>query len=374
MNLKNEIRNAAFTLGFDFAAVTNTSSPPYADAFLSWLDNSFHGDMKWMENNPERRMNPRILWPEGSSIVTVGMLYNQSAPEKLLDDPSRGQIAMYAWGQDYHDVIEARLKILLHSIRYLCNCDVQGKWYVDTGPLLEKPIAMKAGLGFIGKNSLLIHPVHGSWFFLGELLLDLELEPDEQPVFESTCATCSACQTKCPTKALTDDYMLDASRCINYLTIENRGPIPKKFRESIGNRIFGCDTCQQKCPYNSKLQLKTSMSDFLLNSSDRAAPPLLKMIQLTDKQFKAYFSGSAVLRAKRHGLLRNVAVALGNWGTSEAVPYLADALRDKEPLIRGHAAWALGKIGSTKAMNALFTAATWESDLYVLSEIKTAMK
>ncbi|HJW83075.1 MAG TPA: tRNA epoxyqueuosine(34) reductase QueG, partial [Anaerolineae bacterium] len=244
--------------------------------------------------------------------------------------------------------------------------------YVDTGPVLERDFAAQAGLGFTGKNTCLIHPRMGSWLFLGEIILDVELDCDE-PIANIGCGACTGCLTACPTNAFPAPYILDARRCISYLTIELKGSIPRELRPLMGNRIFGCDECQDVCPWPRRFARPTAERAFYPIDLDRAAPRLLDLIRMTPGQFRERFSGAPVLRAKRTGLLRNVAVALGNWGDEAAVPALALALDDAEPLVRSHATWALGRIRTPQALRALETQRRIEHDSQVIQEISDSL-
>jgi len=243
--------------------------------------------------------------------------------------------------------------------------------YVDTGPVLERACAAEAGLGFIGKNTCLIHPRMGSWLFLGEILLDLELDPTPEKM-NTSCGTCRRCLDACPTGALVAPYVLDARRCISYLTIELKGPIPHELRPLIGNWIYGCDVCQAVCPWQ-RFAMPTEGRLFQVGGPDRAAPVLSDLIEMSEGAFRQRYEGSAILRIRRRRLLRNVAVALGNWESEQAVPVLVMALTDVEPLVRGHAAWALGRIGGRVVRRALEDAWQREGDPYVRHEIQMAM-
>jgi len=369
------LKEAACDLGFGFARIAPFKPPPYAEHLQTWLENGSHGEMAWLARDPDKRADPKALWPEGRSILTVGMNYYQSAlPMEILTDPSHGRFARYAWGLDYHDLMLDRLKQLGEQLPDLTRRSVKWRAYVDTGPLLERPISVSAGAGFLGKNTLMIERKLGSWFFLGELLLDLELLPDETDKAMFGCGDCHRCGESCPTGALDSPWSVDAPKCISYLTIESKGPIPRGLRSKMGNWIYGCDVCQDVCPYNARGKSSSAEPHFLLRDPNRAAPLLTDLIKLDDEAFQAMFRGSAVKRTKRRGLLRNVAVALGNWGEEKAVKPLATALSDSEPLIRGHAAWALGRIPGSNSRNALEKALIGETDGWVLEEIRTALE
>jgi len=312
--------------------------------------------------------------------LSVALNYHTAPlPPELRDDPSRGLVASYAWGQDYHEVLTPRLHEL--SVRLHEPGAALGSWtggttahraYVDTGPILERELGARAGQGFVGKNTLLIHPRLGSWFFLGELLLAVELPAEEISAVRGTCGRCTRCLDACPTGALVTPYLLDARRCISYLTIELKGAIPRELRPHLGHRIFGCDLCQEVCPWNRRFARPTTDPAFQPRP-EIVAPPLLDLIALDEEGFRQRFRDSPVRRPKRRGLLRSVAVALGNWGSPAAVPALASALHDVEPLIRAHAAWALGRIDAAGARQALDQALAAEADPWVRAELELAL-
>ena len=375
MTLETRIKQAAHSLGFDYAAIALFQPPPFIEQFNHWLQSGSAGEMRWIERDSEKRKNPQLVFPPGKSILIVGLNYYQpDFPGQNRDDPSRGQIAMYAWGKDYHDLIIPRLKSLAQTISSLAGTEVNARWFADTGPILEKPFAASSYIGFIGKNTLLIHQKRGSFLFLGELLLDLELEPDLAPPEPLLgCGSCAACVKRCPTFALDAPYKLNTTRCISYLTIEHSGVIPRELRPLMGNWIYGCDECQTVCPYNvGTKQIETQEAWFRQKDLDFISPSLLDLITLEDAGFNKRFRGSPILRIKRSGLLRNVAIALGNWGSEEALAGLVHALNDHEPLIRLHAAGALGQLNSTAARRQLDIARNRESNSEVLQEIKAS--
>jgi epoxyqueuosine reductase len=300
-------------------------------------------------------------------VVVVGLSYFVlDPPAELWRDPSRGRIARYAWGLDYHDVMLPRLRELGDFVEQEAGRTVNRRIYVDTGPVLERDFAAQAGLGFIGKNTLLINPRIGSYLFLGEILVDVELDYDE-PAPDGgasclidltglkdlsglgaskrlgTCGNCTRCLDICPTYAFPAPYILDSNRCISYLTIELKGSIAPELRPLMGNWIFGCDECQEICPWVRRYSQRTRES-FLSYDPDWVAPKLIDLMKLDEAAFRARFKGTPILRAKRRGLLRNVAIALGNWGSPETLPVLEQALQDPEPLIQEHAAWAIERI------------------------------
>ena len=370
--LTYDLKAEARGLGFDLVAIAPAAPPPHADALDAWLSAGHAGEMAYLARNAAKRKEPGLVVAGARSIVVVGVHYRAAEPDPLLwNDPSRGQISRYAWGDDYHDVLDPRLRRLQSWLEQRIGRAQIGRSYVDTGPVLERPVGVAAGLGFQGKNTLLIHPQQGSWFFLGEIVVDCELLYDQTPV-RGGCGSCTRCQVACPTQAFAGPYVLDARRCISYLTIELKGPIPRELRPLIGNHIYGCDVCQEVCPWNIRFG-RFASSDLLQARDDRVAPSLLELIALDDEGFRERFRRSPIKRAKRRGLLRNVAVALGNWRDSRAVPALARALGDHEPLIRGHAAWALGQIGGDEARAALQERLVIETDDWVSEELDLAL-
>src|SRR5439155_7529715 len=281
-----------------------------------------------------------------------------------------GWISRYAWGEDYHGLMKLRLESLLDRINKLDGGSVRGRAFVDSGPVLERDFAGIAGLGWIGKNTHLISPKKGSWFFLGELFLDLPLAYDRP--LRDRCGKCDLCLKACPTAAFVGPYLLDARRCISYLTIELKGWMPRQLRPLVGNHVFGCDICQEVCPFNVKA--RSTEEPAFRPRPGLHAPELIPMLSLDEAGFRRRFRGSPVLRAKRRGFLRNVAVALGNIKSEEAIPSLVKALEDEDPLVRRHAAWALGQIGFSDSVGALRRRLGVESDPEVKEEIEEAIK
>ncbi len=377
MNITDQIRQKARDLGFDLMGIAPAHPAPRFDAYRAWLAHGYHGEMGYLArpDRVRRRADPAKILPGARSVVCVGLnYYTAPLPNVLKRDPARGLISNYAWGLDYHGLMLDRLEELACSITAATGralgCKVEHRAYVDTGPLLERAYAVKAGLGFTGKNTCLIHPEMGSWLFLGEILLDVALEPTPGNVNVS-CGNCTRCLDACPTGALVAPYVLDARRCISYLTIELKGPIPPELRPLMGNRIFGCDVCQAVCPWQ-RFASPASEATFHPTEPDRAAPLLLDLITLSESKFRQRYAGTTILRTGRDRLLRNTAVALGNWGDEQAIPALAQALTDVEPLVRGHAAWALGRIGGPEAKKALEEAWQREMETYVRQEIQAA--
>ncbi len=372
MSLTQDLKAEAMRLGFDLVGITSAEPPPHAEELDRWLEAGYAGEMAYLARNAVRRADPRVAVPGARSIIVCGVHYRAAEPDPAAwNNPANGRISRYAWGDDYHDVLLPRLRALQEWLEARVGRAEIGRSYVDTGPVLERPVGEMAGLGFQGKNTLLIHPRQGSWFFLGEILVDAELDVD-QPRQLGTCGGCTRCLEACPTRAFVGPYVLDARRCISYLTIELKGPIPRELRPLMGNHIYGCDVCQEVCPWNRRWGAYTGEPAFEPRPG-LAGPSLLELIALDDQAFRSRFRGSPIKRIKRRGLLRNVAVALGNWGAPEAVDALAAALNDHEPLIRGHAAWALGRIGGTRAHAALVRRLAVEDDGWVREESEAAL-
>jgi epoxyqueuosine reductase len=333
-------------LGFDLAGISPAFPVPHLAAYNAWIVKGYHGEMGYMAraDRVERRKNPTAILPGARSIICVGLNYYPGPhPTSPNHGPSRGLIAHYAWGEDYHDLMLPRLEELSDFVRTQVGSDTTTRAYVDTGPILERAYAAQAGLGFIGKNTCLIHPRAGSWLFLGEILVSVELEPTPSRT-NTGCGTCRRCLDACPTGALVTPHVLDARRCISYLTIELKGSIPTDLRPLMGNWIYGCDVCQQVCPWQ-RFAKTSHEPTFLAKDPDHAAPLLTKLIAMNEETFWQRYTGTPILRIGRARLARNAAVALGNWGDKRAMPALEKALSDPEPLVRDHAAWALEQIG-----------------------------
>ena len=331
--LKELIKHKARQLGFVLAGVTTPEPPPHYATFENWLAQGRHGTMEYLANDRSRarRADPREILPECKSILVLATPYSPPSP-------SRGGVASYAWGADYHEVLPPRMKELVHFIEEQVGGPVKNRWYTDSGPILERDLAQRAGIGWIGKNTCLIHPKHGSYFLLSEIFLDLELEPD-RPFLTDHCGTCRRCIEACPTDCILPDRTLDATRCISYLTIELKEDIPVELRDKIGNWVFGCDICQMVCPWNRFAQ----EGDPAFGEADPIRP-LTDELTLSTEEFHQRFRRSPVKRAKRRGYRRNVAVALGNTGDRLALPVLQNALNDEEPMVREHVQWAIDKI------------------------------
>jgi epoxyqueuosine reductase len=363
--MKEAVRQRARDLGFDDCRVTTANAPASAPQFHQWLADGRHGQMAYLEHNAHKRVEPQTVLPGARSIITLATSYasegrgtggegcgpgqaethhasrtTQPPTQREIANCESGLIARYARYRDYHDVLGERLKQLTEFVNELGGPDTRSLGYVDTGPLLERDLAQRAGLGFIGKHTNLISRRLGNWFFLSEILTTLELGPDAPE--KNRCGSCTRCIAACPTAAITAPFRLDARRCISYLTIELKGGIPLELRQAIGNRIFGCDDCLAACPWN-----RFAGEGRLMRAHARpelAQPDLLELLALDEGGFKRRFSGTPMVRARRRGLLRNVCVALGNVGDERALPTLQNAREGSEPLVSEHARWAIEQI------------------------------
>ena len=365
------IKRAAKELGFDLVGIAPADRPAHADDYIEWLRNGYAGAMAYLARPDAvaRRLAPDEALPGARSIIVVALNYN-NGDDGPIDDPSRPVIARYARGTDYHAVFEEKLGRLATSLRGLLGDGIKTKLYVDYGPVLERDHAQRAGLGWIGKNTMLIHTDIGSYLFLGVILTDAELEPDDA-FLPDHCGTCERCIEACPTGAIKGPRELDARLCISYLTIELRGPIPRELRPLVGNRVFGCDICQEVCPWNGEIP-ETGEPRFRPRD-DVTGSELTQLMKLSDDEFDERYGGTPLERTRRRGLLRNVAVALGNWGDPAAVAALVRGLNDDEPLVRGHSAWSLGRIDCPEARAALAERLGTEDDDWVTEEIGLAI-
>ena len=369
--LTQHIHQHANELGFELVGITPAAQSETIARYRQWIKNGYAGKMDYLKRHLPLKADVRQLLTEAKSVISLAMnYYTLDPPKALTDDPARGQISRYAWGDDYHDVIRQRLSALVDSIKQTAETELKTRVCVDTAPIIEREYAQKAGIGWIGKNTNLIHWRSGSWYFLAEILINLDLETDTLAP-RGSCGTCTRCIEACPTDAIIQPNLLDSRLCISYLTIELKESIPKPLRPKMGNLIFGCDICQEVCPWNSKA-VPTDEPAFHPREGN-LTPQLLSLIGMTQQEFSRRFKGSPIKRAKRRGFLRNVLVAIGNWGAPRAVPALKDALTDDEPLVRSHAAWALGKIGGDTAKQILQTQLTVETDQEVITEIHDAL-
>lgn len=356
-DVTERVRQRARNLGFDAVRITDAAPPASADQFREALATGRHADLHWLARNAEKRVNPDLVLPGVRSVVVVAASYHRKNQHKPVSTnagqiiPSKarltGIVARYARYDDYHDILADRLRLLAADLDQWSDPGTRSLWYVDTGPILERDLAQRAGLGFIGKHTNLISRELGNWFLLGEVLTTVPLIPD--PPESNHCGSCTRCLTVCPTGALPKPFVLETQRCISYLTIELKGSIPEPLRPLIGDRIFGCDDCLAACPWNRFAQEGALMQSRVRSALDQ--PDLLALLELDDLGFKAQFRGTPLIRTKRRGLLRNVCVALGNMGDPVALPALHRARRDPEPMIAEHADWAVRRIerGDKKA-------------------------
>ena len=354
--MKSTLHRLATDLGFDACRFTSAAPPSTAEHFERWLAAGHHGQMGYLARNAFKRTDPQQVLSGARTIVTLAVSYAAAGraaplpargedhapgePFQCQPSPRVGQIARYAQFTDYHDVVAERLKTLTAHLNQLGGPGTRSLWYVDTGPLLERDLAQRSGIGFVGKHTNLISRELGNWFFLAEIITTAEIAPDLPE--RNRCGSCTRCLQACPTQAITAPFQLDARRCISYLTIELKESIPEELRPALGNRIYGCDDCLAACPWNRFARLGSMMQEH--RRVDLQTPDLLELLSLDEAQFKRRFAGTPLLRTKRRGLLRNVCVALGNVAGPEALPALRAAAQDSEPLIAEHAAWAIGRI------------------------------
>jgi epoxyqueuosine reductase len=387
MGLTEEIKERAYALGFDLVRVTHAEPFAAAETALKERIGAHLMDgLDWF--TAERAgvaSNPRALLPDARSVISLGLFYLTDAPRDLTaPGEPHGRVSCYAWGDDYHEVIRAKLEQLAGGLRELAppsGAPGQTRLFVDYGRMVDRAAAQRSGLGWYGKNTNILTKGWGSWVFLAEIVTNLDLEPD--PPLGANCGRCEIRLHACPTGAFVAPYVLDNRRCISYLTIELRGSIPMELRPLIGNHIFGCDICQEVCPVNQRAEARLRASGRLGGERDRlefrprdptaSSPALIPLLGLDEEGFRERFRHSPIKRAKRRGLLRNVCVALGNIGDRAAVPALIGALRDHEPLVRGHAAWALGQLGGAEARAALLAAREAEEEPGVAAEIACAL-
>jgi epoxyqueuosine reductase len=361
------IREEALKLGFFKMGIS--SARPLSDEghFTDWLKCGLHGEMRYLERQAIKRRDPGLVLSNVRSILVFALNYYSGY--ELNDAPLKGKISRYAWGDDYHSIVKNRLEKLLEFIRS-CEPLARGLCYVDTGPVMEKIWGAQSALGWMGKHTNLITRDCGSWYFIGIILLDIELEYDSKE--KDFCGSCRRCLRACPTGAIVHPYVLDARRCISYLTIELRGPIPRHLRPSIGNRIYGCDDCQEVCPWN-RFAIRTPEKGFYPREGNWL-PDLVPLVRISAREFKNRFENSPILRAARDGFVRNVVIALGNSGKEDAVPAIEEAFCDASPLVRAHAAWALGQFATAHSFRILASAVNNETDASVREEIIIALE
>ncbi|MBB5714910.1 tRNA epoxyqueuosine(34) reductase QueG [Sphingomonas aerophila] len=339
--LEDRIKREAAALGFAACGIARADAAPRSGQRLrEWLGDGRHGDMIWMEERAHHRESPTGLWPEVRSVISLGMSYAPSSnPLALANETERGRISVYAQGGDYHDVVKRALKALGRWMA--AEAPAPLKVFVDTAPVMEKPLAEAAGLGWQGKHTNLVSRTQGSWLFLGAIYTTLDLQPDTAA--RASCGSCDACQRACPTDAFPSPYQLDARRCVSYLTIEHSGPIPAEFRRAIGNRIYGCDDCLAVCPWN-KFAVTARANRAFLPRAELAAPELADLLALDDPSFRQVFSGSPIKRIGRNKMVRNALIAAGNSGREALVAPVAALLDDEAPVVRGAAVWALARL------------------------------
>lgn len=369
------IKSKARDLGFNLCGVTSAEPSPTLRAYLRWIERGMHGAMAYMAriDRVRRRQNLREIMPSAQSLIVVGLDYfARFADDETLKDPARGRIAAYAWGLDYHKVLELRLEQFAQWLADASGRAVQQKVYVDTGAILERSHAQGAGLGFIGKNTMLIHPRRGSSFFIGEIITSLAFEDYDDPHRPTMCGTCSRCLEACPTDAFPKPYVLDARRCISYHTIENKGWIARELRPGFGNWIFGCDICVDVCPFQ-RFATETDEVAFLPFDIERVAPPLTDILMSTEASYRALFRRSPLERIKRKQMVRNACVAAGNWRGERAIPHLIQLLYDGSALVRGHAAWALWRTMDLDASKLLTDLYRRDDDARVRAEVEALL-
>ena len=385
---KATVTRFALELGFDLVRIA--SAQEFAEdraVTLERLQAGLMDGLPWYNKaRVLRGTNPQELLPGARSIICLGLSYNFDEKSSQIAPSASGKVARYAWVQDYHKVMKRRMKEYVDGLTQRLGAPVAARWYVDDGPMLDRAAAQRSGLGWFGKNTNILTNSHGSWVFLGQVITDIDLDPD--PPLKKTCGECVRCIDACPTGAIVAPYVIDNTRCISYLTIENRGPIPREMRPQMLDWVFGCDICQDVCPVNRKASIagsilwsnKQPLPEPLKNRPTGESPgpgqterlDLVELLHLSEEEFRSRFRRSPILRAKRVGLQRNACVALGNRKEVAAVPALTVALFHGEPLVRGHAAWALGQIGTEEAREALEQAEPAESDANVLEEIAAA--
>ena len=364
MKKLENLKSFSESLGFDEFGVACPQLGKAGEGFGKWLDAGYDGEMSYIRRGEEKRKNPDLVLEGVKSILCFSTnYYTVEKDMSYVEHRDTADISVYALNKDYHDTITPRLRQMEEKIQQEFE-GCRTRIYVDTGPILEKPLAQQAGLGWIGKHTNLLTQGRGSWYFLSEILTDVDLPPS-QPA-DDHCGTCRSCIDICPTDAIIAPYVLDSKRCISYLTIELKGVIPFEFRKAIGNRIYGCDDCQIVCPWNS-YAVRTDEPDF---QKKQDTLKLIDLIQINQEMFSRRFKGSPIKRIKRRGLLRNVAVALGNSGNKQAIPILLKVLDDEEPLIRAHVVWALGELAGPEVLPAIRGKLNNESEKIVLAELE----
>lgn len=361
--LTQKLKHYAQSLGCDLAGVAPVQAFPELEFYTQWLQAGHAGEMEYLQRQLPKRLDPRQLLPEARSVVVIGVNYHTSQPLSIaMDDPERGWISRYAWGDDYHEVLSDKLKKLDSFLQQEAGPGYRSKYYVDTGPVLDRVFAKYAGLGWFGKNTNLINQRLGSWFFIGELITNLLLEIDAPP--PDRCGTCRRCLDACPTEAFVAPYILDSKRCISYLSIELRGPIPEDLRPAMGRHVFGCDICQDVCPWNRKAPFANEAA--FAPRENMCAPALEELAGLDEAAFRERFRGSPIKRAKWRGLMRNVLVAMGNSGQKKFQKIVARFKQHADVLLAETAAWAEQRLqhGNGREMNGPPHASREESAVY----------
>ncbi len=375
-DLKAAVIARARACGFDLVGITGPDD--FAADRAAALERIREGRMDglpwYTESRVMRGTSPAELLPGARSVICLGLSYlgndepDEPSPSTSSGQTGVGRVARYAWVRDYHRAMKRRMRDFVRELEQDMGSTVGARWYVDDGPMLDRAAANRAGIGWFGKNTNILTPEFGSWVFLGQVITDLDLEPDAP--LKKSCGTCVRCIEDCPTGAIVAPYVVDNARCISYLTIENRGPIPRELRPLMQDWVFGCDICQDVCPVNRKAQ--AAIQPITAAGQGGALLDLVDLLEMSEEGFRSRFAGTSIMRAKRVGMQRNACVALGNLGNAMAVPALSMALHHPEPLVRGHAAWALGRIGGQPATDTLAAAAGAESDPSVLEEISWA--
>lgn len=366
VSITKSIKNKAIEIGFDLVGVSPVDKFPENQFYKDWLNKGYSGEMGYMERNPERREDVRNILPGAKSIISCAINYNTDHPYSTeLSNENKGWISRYAWGDDYHDTVKEKLQVLIDYIASISREEVISKVYVDTGPVLERMYGKYAGLGWVGKNTCLINQEIGSWIFVGEIIADIELDYDT-PV-PDRCGTCTRCIDACPTDAILEPYVLDSRLCISYLTIELKNKIPSELRDGIQDNIYGCDICQDVCPWNKRAPV--SASKHFEPREGLYNPDLSSLSNLSPEDFRELFKASPIKRTKRRGLLRNIMVAMGNSGNKDFIPHLKKCLEDEEPLVRAHAVWALSKLDGTDSRETLLKHQAVEDETMVNEEI-----
>ena len=373
------VKECALDAGFDLVRVTSADEfVRDRNAALDRIKSGLMDGLPWYtESRVLRGADPGQLLEGARSVITLGLSYFMAA-EPGKSSRAMGKVARYARGRDYHRVMKSRMRDYVGVLSSRLETEMSARWYVDDGPMLDRAAAARSGLGWFGKNTNILTPSHGSWIFLGQIITGLDLQPDAP--LEKTCGSCVRCIDACPTGAIVAPYVIDNARCISHLTIENRGPIPLELRSLVGDWVFGCDICQDVCPVNRKARPANApipnLPQTYLSEDDQAdlELDLVELLEMTEEGFRERFRGSPVARAKRVGLQRNACVALGNRRDLTAVPALIKALQTEEPLVRSHAAWALGEIGALEARDGLRAALSTESDPEVTAEIQAAIE